>query len=74
MSDEVLRLNRFLELHPTLKYSLLGTGPSYFIATESLKFQSKLIKSLRQEFPGYEIYNCSNTNNHKVIIKHLLRY
>lgn len=73
MPDELSRLKRFLDTYPTIRYSLLGNGPSYFVPLKNLSETPRMIRDLHHEFKGYELFTCKNSTGHKTLVKHFTR-
>lgn len=73
MPDELSRLKRFLETYPSINYTLLGSGPSYFVPLQNLSEAPRLIRDLHHEFTSYDLYTCKNSSGHKILVKHPVR-
>lgn len=69
MPDELKRLQDFLNKYPDIIYSLSGISSTYFIAYSD-HIPVSIMKSLKKNFPEYNLYECQNTSGHKYIIKY----
>lgn len=68
MPDELKRLRSFLNKY-CKNHSLSGNGSSYFVAYPG-NFSSKIVFTLKKEFPNYKIYRATNSNGHKILTKY----
>ena len=72
--DELIELENFLKSCSNINYMVLGSGPSYFVASSKKNMTSTLKLKLKKEFPNYKIYNAKNVDGHKMLIKYPKRY
>lgn len=68
--DELIELENFLKSCSNINYMVLGSGPTYFVASREKNMASTLKLKLKKEFPDYKIYNAKNVDGHKMLIKY----
>ena len=68
--DELIELENFLKSCSNINYMVLGSGPSYFVASHEKNTASTLKLKLKREFPNYKFYDTKNVEGHKMLIKY----